>query len=104
MSYHETLAIDLSLNRYKECHKHVDKLLSIIPWQHTWHEWGTLLQILMQNYTEALKYATEDHSHQLRRASIRQHLKRFQLHAILVMSSTFPNPQSRRKFFKNGKK
>ena len=74
ISYYETLfAVDLTFSRYKECHKHIDKLLSIIPWQHTWHEWGTLLQILVQNYSEALKYATEDHSHQLRRVSIRQH-------------------------------
>ena len=100
ISYSENrFAIDLTLRRYKECHRHVDQLLLHTPWQHEWHEWATLLQILMHNYEEALKYATEDHSHQLRRTTIRQHLKRFQLNAILVMSDTFPTPQARRKIY-----
>ncbi len=99
-SYHENLfAINLVSHHYKECHKHIDRLLSIIPWQHQWHEWATFLQILMHNYDAALKYATEDHSHQLRRTSIRQHLKRFELHAILVMSHTFPTSKDRQSLY-----
>ena len=62
ISYSENrFAIDLTLRRYKECHQHIDQLLLHTPWQHQWHEWATLLQILMHNYEEALKYATEDH-------------------------------------------